>query len=88
MNNYLKKDAVYFKNQKQSKYFKENPQDVIPNSILLFIYEDENKRKLLKQLAVLRHRGREIQLIHTNGKFNVYEIINEPKSSKITDLIF
>lgn len=88
LNNYLKKDAVYFKNQKQSKYFKQNPQDVIPNSILLFIYDDENKQKLLKQLAVLKRRGRVIQLLKTNERFNVYEIINEPKSSKISDLIF
>ncbi len=88
LNNYLKKDAVYFKNQKQSKYFKQNPQDVIPNSILLFIYDDENKQKLLNQLAVLRRRGRVVQLVHKTEKFIVYEIINEPKSSKISDLIF
>lgn len=88
LDNYLKKDAVYFKNQKQSKYFKHNPQDVLPNSILLFIYEDENKQKLLNQLSVLRRRGRIIQLMRATEKFNVYEIINEPKSSKITDLIF
>lgn len=88
LGDYLKKDAVYFKNYKQSNYFKQNPQDVLPNSILLFIYEDENKKKLLNELHILRKRGREIQLFYASEKFNVFEIINEPKSSKISDLIF
>jgi hypothetical protein len=88
LDSYLVKDATYFKNFKNHNYLKKNPQVVLPNSILLFIYKDENTKKIIKHLKVLKKRGRLIKLFQSNANFKVYEIINVPNSSKISDLIF
>ena len=61
---------------------------MLPNSILLFIYNDENAKKIVKLVEVLKKRGRLIKLIQSNANFKVYEIINQANSSKTTDLIF
>lgn len=88
LDSYLSKDAIYFKNFKKHDYFKKNPQDVLPNSILLFIYNDENSEKLFNCLNILKKRGRTINLFQSKDNFKVYEIINVPNSSKVSDLIF
>ena len=88
LESYLSKDAKYFKNYKNQSYFKKNPQNVLPNSILIFIYNDENAKNILKNLNVLKKRGRTIKLFQTNENIKVYEIVNVPNSSKISDLIF
>jgi hypothetical protein len=88
LDSYLVKDATYFKYLKNHNYLKKNPQVVLPNSILLFIYNDENAKKIVKHLRVLKKRGRIIKLFQSNANFKVYEIINVPNSSKISDLIF
>lgn len=88
LDSYLVKDATYFKHFKNYNYLKKNPQVVLPNSILLFIYNDENAKKIVKLVEVLKKRGRLIKLIQSNANFKVYEIINVPNSSKISDLIF
>ena len=98
LNEYPAQDSIYFKNIKNPNFFKKNPKYVIPKSVLLFIYNDNKKSfynsqdtisvALMSQLKVLQKRGRKIELFHSNSNFKVYEIINEPKSSKISDLIF
>ena len=98
LNEYPAQDSIYFKNIKNPNFFKKNPKYVIPKSVLLFVYNDNKKSfynsqdtisvALMSQLKVLQKRGRKIELFHSNSNFKVYEIINEPKSSKISDLIF
>jgi len=88
LDTYLEKDATYFKNFNNHNYLKKNPQVVLPNSILLFIYNDENTEKIANLVQALKKRGRLIQLFQSNANFKVYEIINVPNSSKISDLIF
>ena len=88
LDSYLSKDAIYFKNLKNQNYLKKNPQIILPNSILLFVYNDENAEKIIENLNVLKKRGRTINIFQSNENFKVYEIINIPNSSKISDLIF
>lgn len=89
LKDYLKQDAIYFKNKHHPLFFKKNPQYVIPKSVLLFVFKKESlSNQLITQLNVLKKRGRTIQLFYKNENFKVYEIVNEPKSSKISDLIF
>jgi hypothetical protein len=88
LDSYLLKDAKYFENYKNQNYLKKNPQVVLPNSILLFIYNNDNSEKLVYQMKILKQRGREIKLFYASSNLNVYEIINQPKSSKTSDLIF
>jgi hypothetical protein len=95
---YPKQDSIYFKNIKNPKFFKKNPQHVIPKSVLLFIIKSENKEMygeegdisalLMDQLAMLSKRGRQVKLFYDNKNVKVYEIVNEPEASRIPDLIF
>jgi hypothetical protein len=88
MSSYLQKDALYFSNYKKLNYFKSHPNDVLPNSILIFIYTNVNTKKLFNLLKILKQRGREINIFYQSTDLKVYEIINQPNSSKTTDLIF
>lgn len=87
-NTYLQNDELYFSNYLKFNYFKSHPNQVLPNSILVFIYNDENSKNLYKNLKILNDRGRKIKIFHKSKDLNVYEIINKPYSSKTTDLIF
>ncbi|WP_415061092.1 hypothetical protein [Flavobacterium sp.] len=97
---YLESDEMYHKNKKKPNYLVENPQYVIPKSILVFVYHDNSERNnhfadqseieplLMDQIETLKKRGREVSLFYESPYVNVYEIVNEPKSSKIDDLIY
>lgn len=89
LKDYLKQDAIYFKYKQHPLFFKNYPQYVIPKSVLLFVFNKESvSKQLITKLNVLKKRGRTVQLFYKNENFKVYEIVNEPKSSKISDLIF
>lgn len=88
MTSYLQKDALFFSNYKKLNYFKLHPNVVLPNCILLFIYNNENTKKILNHVKILKQRGREIKIFYHSKDLKVYEIINQPNSSKTTDLIF
>ncbi|NUY79912.1 hypothetical protein HUK80_03315 [Flavobacterium sp. MAH-1] len=98
---YPQQDSIYFKNIKNPKFIKEHPDEVIPKSVLVFVFDQEMaadsetyaengelKPILMDQLALLKKRGRKVQLFYDNEHVKVYEIVNEPKSSRISDLIF
>jgi hypothetical protein len=98
--NYLESDSIYHHNRKKPRFFIENPQYVIPKSILVFVYHDNTETQnhfaeqdqlepLLKEhIHTLEKRGRTVSLFYESPYVNVYEIVNEPKSSKIDDLIY
>ncbi len=97
---YLESDSIYHHNRKKPRFFIENPQYVIPKSILVFVYHDNSETEnyfadqnqlepLLKEhIQTLEKRGRKVSLYYESPFVNVYEIENEPKSSKIDDLIY
>ncbi len=94
---YPAQDSIYFSNIHNPKFFKKNPQHVIPKSILLFVFEGGSEQQgeegdisplLMDQLAMLRNRGRRVELFYDRDRLKVYEIINEPGQSRIDDLIF
>lgn len=95
---YPKQDSIYFANIKDPMFLKKNPEYALPKSVLLFVFkgstDDEyaNDRdiaaSLMEQLAMLKKRGRKVQLFYENRNVVVYEIVNEDGASKIRDLIF
>ncbi len=97
---YLESDSIYHHNKKKPRFFIENPQYVIPKSVLVFVYHDNSEKEnyfadqnqlepLLKEhIQTLEKRGRKVSLYYESPFVNVYEIENEPKSSKIDDLIY
>lgn len=98
--NYLKRDSIYFKNKKNKKFLKKNPQYVLPNSVLVFIYkkgDDQNNRiivnckitpVMISKLNALEKRGRKISVFYESSLIKVFEIENCPGQSKTDDLIF
>lgn len=97
---YLESDSIYHHNKKKPRFFIENPQYVIPKSILVFVYHDNSETEnyfadqnqleplLKEQIQTLKKRGRKVSLYYESPFVNVYEIENEPRSSKIDDLIY
>lgn len=98
---YPTQDSIYFKHVDNLNFLKENPEIIIPKSILLFVFKNKEKKEtdsfsensdfnplLMDQLNLLRKRGRKVELFYDNDHLKVYEIINEAKASKISDLIF
>lgn len=101
LEDYAKVDSVYFKNKKDPKFLIKNPQYALTKSVLVFVLNENNKAEnnifsqnkylsaeLKKELEMLRKRGRKITLFYDSKILKVYEIVNEPGESKITDLIF
>ncbi len=98
LNDYPAQDSIYFKNLHNPKFFDKHPEYVLPKSVLLFVfngtpdmYGEENgdiSPNLIKQLNLLKKRGRKVGLFYANRNVKVYEIVNEAHESKIPDLIF
>jgi hypothetical protein len=77
-----------------------HPEYSLSKSVLVFIlnekYENENntfpankqQKQLLQNIGLLQKRGRQVRLFYDSEILKVYEIINEPQESKISDLIF
>ncbi len=94
---YPAQDSIYFRHRPNPKFFKKNPQHVIPKSILLFVFEGGSDQQgdegdisplLMDQVAMLKKRGRKVEIFYERDRLRVYEIVNEPGESKIDDLIF
>ncbi len=101
LEDYLKRDAIYFKNIKDPKFLVKYPEYTLTKSVLVFVLNDKSKTEnnafaanknlnslLEKRLAELKKRGRKINLFYKTDVLKVYEIVNEPEESKISDLIF
>ncbi|MDQ7918416.1 hypothetical protein RBU60_12620 [Mesonia sp. MT50] len=86
---YIKQDQDYFKHKDDPIYLHKNPAVVLPNSIFVFSYKnEENSAQLENTLAILKQRGRKIHTFYSNSLLNVYEIINEPEKTHVKDLLF
>lgn len=101
LQDYPEIDSMYFKFKKDPKFLVENPEYSVSKSLLVFVLNDNGnqednifslnkhlKKDLLHQIELLRKRGRKVNLFYESDILDVYEIINEPKESKISDLIF
>ncbi len=101
LSSYPDVDRIYFANKKDPQFLIQNPQFALTKSVLVFVLNENNKAEknllsenkalsvnLKKELDLLKSRGRKINIFYDSNILRVYEIVNEPKQSKITDLIF
>ena len=99
--NYLTKDSIYAVNKNKKLFLSNNPDAILPKSVLVFVVNatDKNEKNLyadnakltktvLKTLQQLKQRGRSIQVFHQSNLITIYEIINVPGASKMHDLVF
>lgn len=98
---YIERDSIYHNIKENDKLLRENSQYILPNSVFIFVSENEDKENLsslatsaeiksniLRTLKVLRSRGRKIDIFYTNQYLTVYEIVNQKNSSRLDELIF
>jgi hypothetical protein len=101
INEYPRIDSINTKHLKEPNFLVKNPQYSISKSVLVFVLNDstpdennnfsENKHyqeKLVENIKLLRDRGRKVNLFYDSSILKVYEIVNQPKESKISDLLF
>tara|TARA_R110001599_G_scaffold350251_1_gene579973 strand:- start:11988 stop:13886 length:1899 start_codon:yes stop_codon:yes gene_type:complete len=100
MGEYAVRDSVYFANQKDKDFLRANTQYIIPNSLLVFIYDiesedDFSKRavylhmtdEVMLRIEKLRSEGRTIRVFFQKGDLTVYEIVNNPGEARINELL-
>jgi len=95
---YIKRDSVYQKYKNDNETLKKHPEYSLPRSVLVFMYkkglktnmkDNIDRTKNIKVLIdILKQKEREVTIFYESESIKVYEIVNEPKSSKIVDLIF
>lgn len=101
LNEYPKIDSINTKHLKDPNFLVKNPEYSISKSVLVFVLNDntekennifaENRQyqqKLVDNIKLLESRGRKVNLFYNTKILKVYEIVNSPKESRISDLIF
>ena len=87
---YLQKDEVFHRYRAEEEYLKTHPEIILPSSVFVFVPNRLNadiSEEVLKNLQILKRRGRELKPIYEGASVQVFEIVNIPKSSKINDLL-
>jgi hypothetical protein len=101
LKDYPKIDSINTKHKKDPNFLVKNPQYSLSKSVLVFVLNEtankesnsfaENKqlqKELIANIEQLKKRGRRVNLFYDTEILKVYEIVNEPRESKISDLIF
>ena len=101
LNDYPKIDSINTKHKKDPTFLVKNPQYSLSKSVLVFVLNEtannesnsfaENKqlqKELIANIELFKKRGRRVNLFYDSEIIKVYEIINEPRESKISELIF
>lgn len=101
INDYPDIDSINTKHKKDPTFLIKNPEYSLSNSVLVFVLSEdcideknafaENKHfqsMLVDNIKLFRRRGREVNLFYNSRILKVYEIVNKPRESKTSDLIF
>lgn len=101
MKDYPRIDSINTAHRKEPNFLVKNPEYSLSKSVLVFVLKKshadekntfaENKfiqDKLVNTIKLLRSRKRTVKLFYETEVLKVYEIVNEPGESKISDLIF
>lgn len=97
---YMERDSVYFANRKNKIFLRQNTEYILPNSLLVFVYNDterlefngasvENDLVLAvnQQMDKLRNKGREMRVFYQGSKLTVYEVVNNPGEARIEEML-
>lgn len=100
VNDYPERDSIYFANQTNKTFLEENTEYIVPNSVLVFVFQEGNSdfdleidlddnvnQQVVNYLSLLEQTGRPIRVFYNKGGLKVYEIINNPNAAKITELL-
>ena len=97
---YAVRDSVYFANKEDKAFLRANTQYIIPNSLLVFIYDIPNEDdfshiamylnltgELKGRIEKLAGKKREVNVFFKKGGVTVYEIVNNPGKARIKELL-
>ncbi len=97
---YAVRDSVYFANKEDKDFLRANTQYIIPNSLLVFIYnvtEEDNFSRLavyldltdevMVRIEKLKSKGRTVRVFFQKGDLTVYEVVNNPGEARIKELL-
>lgn len=97
---YAVRDSIYFANKEDKDFLRANTQYIIPNSLLVFIYDIANEDdfnqlvmyldltdEVKKRMEELNQKGREIKVFFRKDALTVYEIVNNPGEARIKELL-
>lgn len=97
---YPERDSVYFEYKDDKEFLERNTRFIIPNSVLVFMYDNESsefaakvrvnprtKLNVLSEMEILKSKGRDVRLFFEKDNLRIYEIINNPKAAKIEELL-
>ena len=94
---YNYRDSVFFAHKNDLAFLKANNEIIVPNSLLVFVYKAVQSEYLhidlplvdgvKRNIELLQARGREGRIIYTSAYFDVYEIINTPNASLISEML-
>lgn len=100
LNSYTERDSVYFANKENEDFLEANTQYILPNSLLVFVYENTSENEfdllvsdmdlsasVLAQIKKLENKGRETRVFYRKKDLIVYEIINNPKAARIDEML-
>lgn len=100
VDDYTARDSVYFANKEDKEFLDANTEYLVPNSLLVFVYEEfsnefdakvdidpEQTKRVLAQLKSLELKGRNVRVFYRNKGLVIYEIVNNPNAAKIDELL-
>jgi len=101
LDEYPRIDSINTKHKKEPNFLVKHPEYSLSKSVLVFILNEKSKdennifaenkhlqKQLVENLYLFRKRGRKVTLFYDSKLLKVYEIVNNPRESKISDLIF
>ena len=97
---YPVRDSIYFEYKEDEDFLRRNTEYIIPNSLLVFLYDNVSaefaakvrvnpltNQRVMNEIENLRGKGREVRLFFEKGNLRVYEIVNNPGQAKIEELL-
>lgn len=97
---YPERDSIFFNNRENTDFLEANSQYILPNSVLVFVFQDKADEfdleikldsdiypGIINELSELEQKGRSIRIFYNKGGLIVYEIVNNPNQAKIIELL-
>ena len=91
---YMRRDSLFAKYKNNHDYLFNHPEIVVPSSMIVFVYKNQidspsySKEEIITRINELKNKGRSVRKIYKTDFFEVYEIINKEKASKVSEMVF
>ena len=97
---YAVRDSVYFANKEDKEFLRANTQYIIPNSLLVFVFNTTSEEgfnrlalylnltdNVIGRIEKLKSEGRTVKEFFKSDGLTVFEIVNNPGEARIKELL-